>query len=102
MSRLNVVTNRLIAELYAAANIARINLASLNFRQNGLCTLQERFFDIFACFCARLEKYQIIVLRKVARLQESDFTLLLEILLVANENDDDVWTGKGACIVEPV
>jgi hypothetical protein len=41
-------------------------------------------------------------LGKVGGFEESDFARFLEVFLVADEDDDDVGTGEGARVVEPV
>jgi hypothetical protein len=81
---LNIVPNRLIAELNATRCLLGINFASLNFRQNGFCTFQKTFLHILARLCTRLQKYQIILLSKIAGFQECHLALLFEIFLVAN------------------
>ena len=37
-----------------------------------------------------------------ARLQESDFSLLLEVLFVTHEKDDDGWAGESPCVGKPI
>lgn len=99
---LDVVPYRLIAELNSAADRLRIDLARLNLRQYRLRALQERLLDVLSSLGARLEENQIVLLSKVAGFQERHLPRLLEVLFVADEDDDDVWAGEGACVVQPV
>ena len=43
-----------------------------------------------------------IFLRKPACLEECNFTLGIQVFLVADENDNDVWTGQRPSIDQPI
>ena len=43
-----------------------------------------------------------ILLCKSAGFQKCDFSVIIQIFLVTNENDDNVWTGKSSSICQPV
>lgn len=48
-------------------------------------------------------KYTLtIFLCKSASFQESDFSVIIKIFFVPNEDDNNVWTGKGSGICQPV
>lgn len=99
---LNVVPYRLIAELDAAPDRLGVDLAGLDLCQNRLGTLQKRLFDILASLSTRFEENQVVLLSKVAGLQECHLPGFFEIFFVADEDDDDVRAGEGSCVVEPV
>lgn len=45
---------------------------------------------------------QTVFLGESAGLQEGDLPLLFQILLVADQHNDDVWTGQGPRVCQPV
>lgn len=99
---MNVVPYRLVGELNSAADRLGVDLAGLDLCQNRLCTLQEGFFNVLASLCARFEENQVVFLSKVAGLQESHLSRLLQIFLVADQDNYYVWACEGSCVVEPV
>lgn len=99
---LNVVPYRLIAELDTASDRLGVDLAGLDLRQNRLCTLQERLFDILTSLSTCFEENQIVLLSKIAGLQERHLPGFFEIFFVADKDDDDVGAGERSCVVEPV
>jgi len=50
----------------------------------------------------RQQYVNTILLCKAAGFEESNFTFGVKVAFVADEYDDDVWTGEGACIRQPV
>jgi len=59
--------------LNAWANTFRIKFSSLDFSQDSLGTLQESLFHIFARFCTRFAKHEVVFLCKPDREQMKHF-----------------------------
>lgn len=91
-----------VTVLNAAARPLRIQFARLNFGQNTFRALEECLLDVVARLRARLQKDQLVLLRKVAGLEHRYFARLLQVLFVANQQYDDVRAGQVAGVVEPI
>lgn len=57
--------------------------------------------QLAACFIQG-KLMHTVFLCESAGLQKRDFSLALQVFLVADEDDHNIWTGQGSCIGQPI
>ena len=79
-----------------------VEFSRLDLGQDRLGALEESLLDAVARPGARLEEDEVVLLGEPARLHESDFPFLFEVLFVAHEKDDDGRTRQSPRVRQPV
>ena len=92
----------LITAIRTRSDPLRIKFSGLDLGQYCLGALEEGLFDAVARLGARFKEYEVVFLSEPARLHESDFPLLLQVLLVPHEKDDDGRAGQGPSVSQPI
>jgi len=90
----------LLAQLTLRGSLSR-SVCSLHSGQR-LCYPPEQRLHIVSQFCARLHEHQVILLGFLLALLRRDFTLVVQIGLVAHQDNDDVVASLRSYIVYPL
>lgn len=67
----------------------------------GLCYSLEKGLNVVADLCAGLDEHEVVLLGLLFALGGGDFALVVQVGLVAHEDNDDVGAALAAHIVDP-
>lgn len=81
--------------------VGRLVLFTFHTRQ-CLCYSLEQGLDVVPDLCARLDEHEVVLLGLFLSLLSGDFALVVQVGLVAYEDDNDIGATLTADIVDPL